>query len=132
VSEFGRSILRDDGGLDRRGLGRVVFGDSEKLERLNAITHPPLVRGIMERLEDLARGDPAGVVVRASEDIRVARLVDAGLSESEARARIGAQLPDAAYESRADEIIDNDGSLEELRASVRALWERIDGARRRP
>jgi dephospho-CoA kinase len=150
VSEFGRGILRDDGTLDRRRLGRDVFDDPVKLERLNAITHPALVREIIARMESLGSRDPEGVVVldaallldwdlaeafdlvlsvHAPAGLRVARLVSAGLAEDEARARIAAQLDDARFAAAADEVIDNSGTLEELRDAVLDVWERVVRAR---
>jgi len=48
LEEFGRGILREDGRIDRRKLGRMVFGDREALRRLDAIVHPPLLRLLKE------------------------------------------------------------------------------------
>lgn len=150
VSEFGRAILRDDGTLDRRRLGRDVFDDPDRLERLNAITHPALVREIVGRMRSLGSSDPEGIVVvdaallldwdladafdlvlsvHAPAELRVARLVSAGFAEEEARARIAAQLDDARFTAASDEVIDNSGTLEELGDAVLDIWERVVRAR---
>ncbi len=147
VREFGRGILEDDGTLDRRRLGAMVFADRSKLERLNAITHPPLVGAILERVEESERRDPAGVVVVdaallpdwdiadvfdvvvsicAPADVRVARLAADGLSEGAARSRVGSQMSDEAYAGVADVVIEHDGSMEELRAKISELWSRVN------
>lgn len=149
VAEFGPGILRADGTLDRAGLGDLVFSSRPKLERLNVITHPTLVEGILGRVEDFDRTDPEGVVVldaalllewdlcdafdlvlavRAPVELRLARLVSGGMTEESARARIGAQASDVVFAEAADVILDNDGSIEELRRKVREFWSRaVDG-----
>jgi dephospho-CoA kinase len=143
VEAFGEGIVAPDGALDRARLASIAFGDPAKLGLLNEITHPPLVRAIIGRLEELARTDPGGVVVvdaalltewditdlfdlmlliAAPTEIRVARLVDSGYTEAGARARIGAQLPEERLRDAADHVIENTGTLEELRSAIAELW----------
>src|SRR5208282_1182485 len=63
VAEFGAAILEPDGSIDRRGLGRIVFGNPERLDRLSAIVHP-LVRLRARRLEDaFVEREPNGISV---------------------------------------------------------------------
>lgn len=146
VDEFGRGVLREDGTLDRGGLGRIVFADPARLSRLNEITHPPLVEAILREMEDLERERSEGVLVvdaalildwdmadafdlvvavRAPLEARIERLVRGGLTESEARARIEVQISDDRFAKAADVMIDNDGSLEDLRVKVSELWRRV-------
>ena len=80
VSQFGTEILRDDGELDRNRLAETVFGDPEKLAKLNAIVHPEVKEWVRE---DIARKRKDGV----------------GLYVIEA-----ALLPTAGYESICDEM----------------------------
>jgi dephospho-CoA kinase len=143
VEAFGRGVLAGDGTLDRKRLAALAFGDPAKLALLNAISHPPLVEGIIGRLEELERAGRDGIVVvdaallaewdvtdlfdlvvliAAPVEIRVARLVAAGYAEADARARIGAQLPEERLRDAADRVIDNASTLDELRGAVRALW----------
>ena len=146
VRVFGPNILARDGSLDRKRLGALVFSDAEARKRLNAITHP-LVRALsQERFAELTRQGVtlAGydvpllfevgldtvlrpiVVVAASESAQLERILARdGLTETEARARIAAQLPLAEKQRRADYVLDNNGSPAELPARVDRLLEKL-------
>jgi dephospho-CoA kinase len=148
VEAFGRQILAGDGSLDRPALAAIVFADADARRRLDAIVHP-LVR---ERASELAAAAPpdavvvhdvpllvetdqAGtydlvVVVEADPGIRVARLVQRGLTEEDARARIATQASDEERRAVADVVLDNSGTLEELAAQVDRVWvERVEPPR---
>jgi dephospho-CoA kinase len=146
VRQFGDGILRPDGSLDRRALAGIAFASDEALEALNECTRPPLVAEIVRRSEELERERPGGVMVvdaallvqwgvldmfdvvlavRAPEGVRVARLAAAGLSEEDSRARMRSQLSDAEMAAAADEVIDNEGTLENLRTAVDAFWKTL-------
>ena len=139
---FGDGVFAPDGTLDRKALAAVVFSDEAKRKRLNAITHPKIAVLSAECASKLkARGEPlacyeaallvenglAGafsplIVVAASEASQVARAVlRDGASEAEAKARIRAQMPLAAKIAVATIVIQNDGSLEALRARADAV-----------
>lgn len=148
VREFGTGVLRTDGSLDRTALGRTVFVDAERLAALNAIVHP-LVR--RRSAELVAAADPGAVVVHdvpllvendmtglfdlvvvvdADPATQRRRLVEArGMSEDDARARIGAQASRKRRLAAADVVIDNDDGLSRLDAQIRALWERLSASR---
>ncbi len=142
VDRFGPGILTDDGALDRPALGRIVFADAEARRALEAITHPRIAARTTELFDGAApdavvvhdvpllvekRMGPAYhlvVVVGAHEDIRADRLrATRGMSEDEARARIGAQATDAERRAAADVWLDNDSTHDALVASVDDLWE---------
>ena len=149
VEAFGPQVQLADGRLERPGLGRIVFGDAERLGRLNAILHPLIGR----RTQALIEGAPAGavlvhdipllvenqlaagfqlvIVVHAPEPERIRRLVqDRGMSEDEAVSRIRAQAGDAERRKVADVWIDNSGSPAETRAQVDECWrDRIEPLR---
>jgi dephospho-CoA kinase len=142
VSALGADLLGPDGSLDRKRLGARVFSDEGARKTLNGITHPIVRRLSQERFAELERSGVtlAGydvpllfevgldavlrpvVLVAASESTQIARILarDA-LSEAEARARIAAQLPLSEKRRRADHVLENDGSREELAAQVDAL-----------
>jgi dephospho-CoA kinase len=148
VAEFGEGVLRPDGALDREGLGRVVFGDPDKLGRLNAIVHPLVGERIRARMAEVERDHPDSVVVydvpllvendlaraydvvlvvAASPETQLRRLVEQrGMNEDDARARIAAQAPLSAKLEVADIVIDNDGSLADLDPRVREVWADLD------
>ncbi|TMD65169.1 MAG: dephospho-CoA kinase [Chloroflexi bacterium] len=144
VTSFGRDILRPDGRLDRRKLAGIVFADASARARLNAITHPR----IRERMDAAiaARRDRAGVlivdipllfenartgvvekviVVWVDPRTQFRRLIErGGLTEEEARRRIGAQMPLDEKRGLADHVIDNRGTPAETRRQVEAIFRR--------
>lgn len=149
VKNFGQNILGDDGTIDRAKLGQIVFADRSKLERLNQLTHLPIVKKIQKQLENLAsRLAPddvvilrapllievglvelvdAVVLVTASEDVRIERIKhQRGLSEEECQQRLKAQLPDSEKLKFADYVIENNGTLDELKEKVDMLWRQIE------
>ncbi|OGC96344.1 MAG: dephospho-CoA kinase [candidate division Zixibacteria bacterium RBG_16_53_22] len=138
VKAFGREILKRDGGLDRRKLGRIVFGDPDELEKLNDIVHPGLLRILKADLEEQKRKrvrlvviDAALIfewmianwcdyilVVTARRDIRMERLIKSGLTRKEAIDRINSQIPDRDKAALADYVIENNGTKAEFRRKV--------------
>lgn len=144
VAEFGEDVLLPSGALDREKVGRIVFADAGRLAALNAIVHP-LVGDRMQELMDAA---PAGavvvydvpllaenglapmydevVVVDAPEDVQLDRLVARrGMTEEDARARMANQASRADRRAVATRVIDNSGTLDDLKTQVDALWEAL-------
>jgi dephospho-CoA kinase len=141
VAEFGEGVLRPDGSVDRPALGRIVFDDPRARARLEHIVHP---RVRARTAEIVAAADPdaivvndvpllveAGlyrayemvIVVEAAESVRMARLVvERGMTESDARARIAAQATDDERRAVADVLIVNNGGHDELTEQVDAVW----------
>jgi dephospho-CoA kinase len=148
VEAFGDGVLTADGSLDRPALAAVVFADPAARARLDGIVHP-LVRDRAVQLAAAAPPDAvlvndvpllvetgqAGsydlvVVVEADLETRLARLVQRGLPEVDARARIAAQATDEQRRAVADVVLDNSGTREQLAEQVAKLWEdRIQPAR---
>lgn len=142
---FGGSVMAGDR-LDRAALGRIVFADPSARRRLEAIVHPEVAR-LREAEEARLREQGAEVVVHdipllyevglgdafdmvvlvdAPAEVRAERLVrDRGMERSAARDVIGAQMPSAEKRQRADRVLDNAGTIDDLRAAARALWEEI-------
>lgn len=138
---FGPSVIAADGTLDRPGLGAIVFADPSALKDLEAITHPA-IRELAARREQSAAPDDIVVhdnpllvemgaadsvdvviVVDVPEDVQVARMVsDRGMTEADARARIGAQASREARLAAADIVIDNTGTLTQLSARIDQVW----------
>lgn len=140
VEAFGDRVVGPDGSLDRGALAKLVFGDAEARSRLNAIVHPlvgaraaelvaaappeaVLVHDIPLLVENgLGPGFHLVIVVDTPVDVRVERLVERGLTEDDARARIAAQATDEQRRAAADVWLDNSGWPEEVQAAVDALW----------
>lgn len=137
AAAFGPGILREDGALDRKRLGGIVFSDEEKLEVLNGIMQPLIRRDIEDGIAGL-QDSPLVVldapllieqhyekmcdfvmVVETSEKIQLSRLVERdGLSPTEARRRIASQLTQEERRRHADVVIDSSGTVEQTRRQV--------------
>ncbi len=146
VARFGDGVLAPEGEIDRAALGAIVFADPAALADLEALVHPWVLRETRRRLA--ACTAPVAVieaiklleahmeadcdevwVVTAPRAQQLARLMGRrGLSRAEAEGRIDAQPPQEAKAARADRVIENAGSLEDLEAQVSQAWERIQGA----
>ena len=145
VEAFGEGVLKPDGQLDRAGLGRSVFGSPEKLKLLDELTHPPIWEELRRQLEVqrerggvtvlmvpllLEHGGERWVdevwVVDIPRELQIQRLIQrgAGMSRSEAEARLAAQLPAELRLARADVVIDNSQSLEETERQIENVWQR--------
>ncbi|MGY1621557.1 dephospho-CoA kinase [Geodermatophilus sp. SYSU D00965] len=137
---FGADVLTADGALDRPALAAVVFADPQARARLDGIVHP-LVRARAAELVAAAPADAVVVqdvpllvetgqaesydlvlVVEADLETRVRRLLQRGLREEDARARIAAQATDEQRRAVADVVLDNSGTPEELEAQVDRFW----------
>ncbi|HHY07714.1 MAG TPA: dephospho-CoA kinase [Corynebacteriales bacterium] len=141
AQEFGEDVLLADGSLDRGLLAQRAFASEARTERLNTIMKP-YIRGRVAKLaaespqpeltvydvplliEHNLEGDLSTIVmVLADEDRRVERLQrDRGMSESDVRNRIQRQATDAQRRAVADIVIENNGTVEELRREALRVW----------
>lgn len=141
VTAFGPAILDADGSINRLKLGKIVFGDHTALERLEEIVHPAtfeLVRWditqaeaqviVIEAIKLIESGRIASLcdeiwVVTSLPETQLRRLMEnRGMSEAEARQRMTAQTAQAEKVARADRVIHNDGTPEELYQQLDRLW----------
>ena len=143
VAAFGEGVLDAAGRIDRAVLGSIVFGSTEARSRLNAITHPATRRRIQKALQRLKEDGHRWAVVEATllidagwldmvdrlwvvvaPDLSVVLRLrrDRGQDEHRVRSRMAAQMPPGRMMEYADDIIYNDGDIEELRARVEMLW----------
>jgi dephospho-CoA kinase len=148
VREFGREIVWPDGTLDRKKIAAIVFADRAQLARLNAIIHPRVEAQILKQFADWEREEnrpvafvEAALLVEAGymknldglvvtwcrPEQQVERLVARGMTEEEARARIGAQMPVEEKLKLADYKIDCSGTIEETRRQVGELAKTVRG-----
>ena len=150
VNHFGPEILNPNGGLDRARLATLVF-DGERVEELNKIVHPAVIRQQDQWMRSLGEKDPnavaiveaalileAGVkdrfdrimVVTCKPEQKVTRFAQrTGMSEDAARVdverRTKAQMPDEEKARCADFVIDNSGSVEETRHQVQRIYSEL-------
>jgi dephospho-CoA kinase len=157
VRHFGRDILNPDGSVNRSKLAELAFGANPvsskpaRVEELNRIVHPAVLRSQAEWMGEMGRHDPNAVaiveaalileagaakqfdrliVVKCSEEQRVARFasrhkLDLEAARKEVSRRMAAQLPEAEKIKAADHVIDNSGSLDQTREQVRRMWEKL-------
>lgn len=157
VRHFGPEILKPDGELDRAKLATLVF-DGGRVEELNKIVHPAVIRQQDEWMRALGEKDPNAVaiveaalileagakdrfdrimVVTCKPSQKVARFAQrTGMNEDAARAdvdrRTKAQMPDEEKARRADFVIDNSGSVEETRQQVQRIYSELKVLAKRP
>jgi dephospho-CoA kinase len=141
VAEFGDSVLTADGELNRPAVGALVFADEEKRRRLEAIIHPRVrARGaeleaaapegavVVHDIPLLVETGQAGsfdavVVVDVPREVQVDRLVRLrGMTPDDAESRINAQATREARLAAATHVVENTGSLDDLRARVAEVY----------
>ena len=140
VERFGPDVLAADGTLDRPALARKAFVDDRSRADLNAITHPKIAELTAQRMAEApddsvlvhdipllveagyAPGYHLVIIVHAAEDVRVERLGERGLEETDARARIAAQATEQQRREVADVWLDNSGAVDLLLQEVDRLW----------
>ena len=140
AARFGQDVLAADGSVDRARLGRIVFADPAARRELEAMVHPAVYRAIQAGLrafgielpgqplavvdvpllyESGHAGDFDRVIVTACPmEVQLARLLERGMSEAEARQRLAAQWPTEEKARRADFVIRTDGSFEDTDRQV--------------
>ena len=146
VTAFGKHILTPNGDIDRAKLGKLVFGNPESLARLNQIMHPRIAEKITAKIAEYRNQGVAVAVIEAPLLIEAGwpSVVDeiwitvapestvlrrlhkrGGLSEAESSTRIRSQLSSEERVKHANVVIDTDCRLDELKARVGKLWERL-------
>ena len=129
----------EDGKLQRKKLGAVVFADPDALKALNAITHTAVRQAVEARLQGNTAIDAIAlfesgmdklcdvtVAVTAPEDQRIKRLMAReGITEEYAKSRISAQPADGYYRQRADQVLENDGDMRQFQGKCLAFFHRL-------
>jgi dephospho-CoA kinase len=157
VRHFGGGILNPDLSVNRAKLAEAAFGSAassataSRVQELNRIVHPAVLRSQEEWMEEMGSQDPHAVaiveaalileagaakrfdrliVVTCSDEQRIARFaarqkLDLAAARKEVERRMAAQLPEAEKIKAADFVIDNSGSLDQTREQVRQVWEKF-------
>jgi dephospho-CoA kinase len=156
VRHFGGGILNPDLTVNRAKLAEAAFGSAtqptaSRIEELNRIVHPAVIRSQDEWMEEIGRQDPHAVaiveaalileagaakrfdrliVITCNDEQRISRFatrqkLDLDAARKEVVRRMAAQLPEAKKIKAADFVVDNSGPLEHTREQVRQVWERL-------
>jgi len=144
IAAFGAQVLAPDRTIDRKKLGAVVFGNPEQLNKLTSIVWPATFESIRRNVAELrASGAKLPIIVeaailieanwqplfdeiwlvRAPREQVVTRIeIQRGLKPAETETRIRAQLSDEERAKNATLVIENNGSIEELRDLLKTVW----------
>ncbi len=146
VEHFGNSVLNEDGTINRKRLGNIVFNNPEELQFLNKIMHPAISKRIEELINfykstgapyividsplvlEAGKGtsDNPIVVVICNDELRIQRVMKRdSISRDEVVRRIQSQMPQEKKAMLADYIIDNSGSIEETKKKAWEVWKMI-------
>jgi dephospho-CoA kinase len=162
VRHFGGEILNRDLSVNRAKLAELAFGPAtepesqrkSRIEELNRIVHPAVIRSQEEWMHEMGRQDPHAVaiveaallleagagkrfdrliVVTCSEEQRVTRFaarqkIDLEAARKEVLRRMAAQFPDEEKIKAADFVIDNSGTIDQSREQVHRVWEKLQPA----
>lgn len=143
ISVFGQGIVDQQNEIDRKKLGAIVFGDPKEMDKLNKLMHPIMYKLIQEKINKLADNGVEVVVLeaailleanwqpltdeiwlaKADQEIVIERVqLRNKFTREEIIKRIQSQMSNEEREKHADIVISNDGTLEELKETVRSLW----------
>ncbi len=147
IREFGRGMLKEDGTIDRQKLAAEVFGKPERLEVLNGLVHPAVIRMEEELMREFAAREPGGIAVveaailietggqerfdrlivtYCTEEQQIERaLRRPGATREEVLARLRRQLAMEDKLKVADYVINTSGTKEETEKQVREVYESL-------
>jgi len=141
---FGQDILNVDGSLNRKALRKKVFADSEARKNLEAILHPVIYDNVIKMLQNNAKSPyqilaipllfesdrylkiiNLSLVIDSPPEIQIARASKRdALSEADIQKIIDVQMPRAQRNSLADDIISNEGTIDELREKIKQIHDK--------
>ncbi len=149
VSLFGEEILKDDGTIDRRRLGNLVFSDRNALDKLCRLIHPQVKLGIKGEINRIKKENPCAIVVldapllieagllkdvdrlivvKASRKEQFKRCISRnGMTGKDIARRISSQMTLSSKVKLADYVIDNNGSLRETKRQAEKIWLEVKG-----
>ena len=146
IQEFGPTILEKNKEIDRSKLGDIVFNEPAALKRLNGIIHPEIDKTVAERTIACRRRGIKVLVLEAAAMLEAGKAwqVDelwvtialektvlerlkqrSGYNQAEAKARIHSQMNNEERVKQATVVINNDGSLDELKARAKSEWDKL-------
>ncbi len=143
---FSNKILNEDGTLNRKMLGNMVFSDKTKLEMLNSVIYPYITSEILQEIKGYSDGGKKLVLldaptlfeshaddfceiiisVLADEEIREIRIINRdGLTKKQAQDRMNSQLSAEFFASNSDFVIENNETLDALSSISREVSDKI-------
>jgi dephospho-CoA kinase len=146
IHSFGKSILDRNQEINRKKLGEIVFANTKRLHLLNQIIHPALLTKIRQEIRKqkgivildaallfnwgLEKKINASILVSATKRLKIERSRLAGMARKTAEVRLSKQLPEKIMAKRADFVIKNNGTPEDLWNKAEELWQLFNKCRR--
>lgn len=145
VEVFGQGVVMPDKSLDRAKIGDMIFACEALRQKLNAIVHPAVFEEDLRLTKEILQTDPGAIIIKeiplltqigidpkalvdkvvvvsASPDVQVLRVMGRGFSEDQAKARVAAQAPVSETEKWGDFVIRNNGAMEETKKQVEEVF----------
>ena len=145
IERFGTDILLENGEIDRKKLGSIVFGNQDNLTALNQITHPNIIKEIKNRIDHYLMDKNVSFVclesailfdtnldklcdtiwyIYAEESVRIERLMAGrGYTEEYCKTVMAKQIGETVYREKSDSEIDNSDSIDNTRIQINAILE---------
>ncbi|MDH5185602.1 MAG: dephospho-CoA kinase [candidate division WOR-3 bacterium] len=139
IKTFGESILDKDQNVDRKKLGEIIFANPRKLRTLNRIVHPALLSKLRQEIRKkegmvvidaallfnwrMEKEIDAAILVSAPKRLKIERIRKLGMSRKEVEQRLNRQMPETMMAKKADFIIKNNGTRQDLRNKAAELWQ---------
>ncbi len=146
IREILGNVFDDKGEIDKKKVAEIIFNNPEKKKQLEALIHPLVFERIQEKIKNIEKKDPDAVVVvevplmietgsyknydvvivvYAPEEIQLKRLLNRGMEKEDALKRIKSQMPIDEKVKYADIVIENTGTLEELKKKVENVYREL-------
>jgi dephospho-CoA kinase len=139
IKNFGKSILDKNQNIDRKKLGKIAFNHPKKLQTLNRIVHPALLAKVRQDIRKkrgiivldaallfnwgLEKEMDASILVSATKRLKIERTKKLGILKKTAEERLARQMPETVMVKRADFIVKNNGTKQELKQTTQELWQ---------
>ena len=145
IHAFGKSILANNQSIDRKKLGEIVFANRRQLQKLNRIVQPVLLAKVRQAIRrssgmvvldaallfnwGLEKEMDASILVRAPKRLKLERSCQTGMTQKIAEAKLAQQMDESAMAKRADLIIENNRTKEDLKNRAEEIWQLINKCR---
>ncbi len=139
VKTFGKAILDKNNNIDRKKLGEIVFNQPKKLQMLNRIVHPTLLTKVRQDIRKekgiivldaallfnwgLEKEMDASILVSATKELKIKRSKKLGITKKAVEERLARQIPETMMVKKADFIVRNNGSNQELKQTALEMWQ---------
>ncbi len=139
VKTFGKAILDKNNNIDRKKLGEIVFNQPKKLQMLNRIVHPALLTKVRQDIRKekgiivldaallfnwgLEKEMDASILVSATKELKIKRSKKLGMTKKAVEERLARQIPETMMVKKADFIVRNNGSNQELKQTALEMWQ---------